>query len=332
MNAPPQSRLNKFPTLRKEIRVSTSLADEQLRSEPSTLSNIDLHQVVSRLRESREILHNVRHLGRVRHLPSLQALGDVLDGLSAALFPSHYASSDLTDESVDYFVGATLSQTLSVLAEQIRRGLLVDNEAAADIDGTTFHAEAIGIARKFALKLPAVRALLVSDLKAAYAGDPAAKNYPEILLGYPGMTAIIHHRLAHELFRLGARLPARLISHISHSKTGIDIHPGAVIGESFFIDHGTGVVIGETAVVGDRVRLYQAVTLGAKSFTKEHDGTLLKGQPRHPIVEDDVIIYAGATILGRVTIGEGAVIGGNVWLTRNVPAGSHISQIDTELP
>lgn len=307
-------------------------SDEQLRSEPSTLSSIDLQQVVARLRESREIIHNVRHLGRVRHLPSPQALSNVLDGLSAALFPSHYASSDLTDESVDYFVGSTLSQTLSVLAEQIRRGLLVDHEAVADSDGATFHAEAIAIARKFALKLPSVRALLVSDLKAAYAGDPAAKNYPEILLGYPGMTALIHHRLAHELFVLGARLPSRLISHISQSKTGIDIHPGAVIGESFFIDHGTGVVIGETAVVGNRVRLYQAVTLGAKSFQTGSDGSLLKGQPRHPIVEDDVIIYAGATILGRVTIGRGSVIGGNVWLTRSVAPESHVSQFDTELP
>jgi len=140
------------------------------------------------------------------------------------------------------------------------------------------------------------------------------------------MTAIIHHRLANALHELGARFLARIIADIAHSRTGIDIHPGARIGQSFFIDHGTGVVIGETAIIGDRVRLYQAVTLGARSFPKEADGTLVKAIPRHPIVEDDVVIYAGATVLGRITIGRGSTIGGNVWLTHSIPAGSQISQ------
>jgi serine O-acetyltransferase len=169
----------------------------------------------------------------------------------------------------------------------------------------------------------------VSDLRAAFDGDPAATNYPEILIGYPGMTAIIYHRLAHPLYALGATFLARVISDIAHSTTGIDIHPAAEIGPSFFIDHGTGVVIGETTIIGSRVRLYQAVTLGAKRFPTDDTGALVKGAPRHPIIEDDVIIYAGATVLGRITIGKGSTIGGNVWLTHSVPPGSHVSQAQT---
>jgi serine O-acetyltransferase len=188
------------------------------------------------------------------------------------------------------------------------------------------HAQSSGIVREFAAGLPAIRGLLVSDLRAAYVGDPAATGYPEILLVYPGMMAVIHYRLAHALHRLGARFLARYISEIAHSQTGIDIHPGAEISGSFFIDHGTGVVIGETAVIGERVRLYQAVTLGARSFPTDEKGALIKGRLRHPIVEDDVVIYAGATILGRITIGRGSTIGGSVWLTQSVPPNSQITQ------
>jgi serine O-acetyltransferase len=180
--------------------------------------------------------------------------------------------------------------------------------------------------QKLAQRLPAVRALLGSDARAAYEGDPAATSADEAVISYPGMTAIIHHRIAHELYSLGVPLVPRIISELSHSQTGIDIHPGAQIGASFFIDHGTGVVIGETSVIGERVRIYQGVTLGAKSFPTDESGRPKKGIPRHPVVEDDVIIYAGATILGRITIGRGSSIGGNVWLTQSVPPGSRVSQ------
>ena len=146
------------------------------------------------------------------------------------------------------------------------------------------------------------------------------------MLSYPGMTAILHYRIARALYLLGATLVARLISQSAHTRTAIDIHPGAAIGESFFVDHGTGVVIGETTVIGDRVRLYQGVTLGARSFRADDTGRLVKGQPRHPIVEDDVVIYAGATVLGRITIGHHSVIGGNVWLTDGVPPNSNVTQ------
>lgn len=296
------------------------------------LPDWNLGSVVSALRKSREITHNVRHKGRVRELPSRDALGQIVQGLSAALFPTHYGRPDLTDESIDYFVGYTLHDTLTVLAEQVRRGLLFDAGNAGDADDeqaqadNTLPQKAAEITREFASQLPEIRALLVSDLQSAYQGDPAATSISEILLSYPGMTAIISHRIAHALYKLGAPLLARLIADIAHGSTGIDIHPGAQIGPSFFIDHGTGVVIGETTVIGERVRLYQAVTLGAKRFPTDENGALLKGHARHPVLEDDVVIYAGATVLGRITIGKGSTIGGNVWLTNSVPPGSNVTQ------
>ncbi len=185
---------------------------------------------------------------------------------------------------------------------------------------------ALEITREFAERLPRVRALLESDIHAAYQGDPAARSIEEVRFCYPGITGLTHHRLTHELYLLELPLLARIIAELAHSATGIDIHPGAEIDGSFFIDHGTGVVIGETAKIGRRVRLYQAVTLGAKRFPAAEDGSLVKGTARHPIVEDDVVIYAGATILGRVTIGRGSTVGGNVWLTRDVPPGSNVTQ------
>ena len=287
--------------------------------------NWNLTQVVADLRKSREWTHNVRHRGHVREMPSREKIGTVVAGLCAALFPTHYGRADLNDESIDYYVGHTLNSTLTLLSEQIRRGLLFVADTASEHD-PELRQHAHDITRDFAAQLPAIRALLVSDLQSAYQGDPAATSVSEILLCYPGMTAIIYHRLAHALYQLGALVLARLVSDIAHSETGIDIHPGAHIGPAFFIDHGTGVVIGETTVIGERVRLYQAVTLGAKRFPTDDAGHLVKGLPRHPIVEDDVVIYAGATVLGRITIGRGSTIGGNVWLTHDVPPGSNVSQ------
>lgn len=253
-------------------------------------------------------------------LPARKSLAEVVEGLSAALFPNRLGPAGLTDEGIDYFVGHTLDVALRALCDQVIREL----RFAGQVDAVD--ARACGLVRDFARSLPGIRALLDSDIRAAFEGDPAARSADEVLVCYPGITAVTHHRIAHQLHRLGLPLIARMISEIAHSATGIDIHPGARIGESFFIDHGTGVVIGETTVIGRHVRLYQAVTLGAKRFDMEPDGTLVKGNARHPIVEDDVVIYAGATILGRITIGCGSTIGGNVWLTRSVPAGSTITQ------
>jgi len=284
-----------------------------------------LGPVIDALRTSRETTHNIRHHGRVRELPSRDVLRQVVDGVSAALFPTHYGRPDLNDESIDYYVADTLNVALDRLSGQVRRALRFTAEYEQADDAVLLE-RARAITRQFAASLPDVRALLVSDVQAALAGDPAATSVAEIMLCYPGTIAILYHRIAHCLQRLGVPFLARLTADIGHSLTGIDIHPGARIGASFFIDHGTGVVIGETAILGERVRLYQAVTLGAKRFPVDESGALVKGTPRHPIVEDDVVIYAGATILGRITVGAGSTIGGNVWLTQSVPPGSNVSQ------
>ena len=284
----------------------------------------DIDTIVALLRHQRErSLAERQRAPPLPRLPSRKALTNILEGLSAALFPNCLGGHDFSDEGIDYFVGQTLDTALRHLQEQVRRELCYTASTAEVYESGD---RAADITQAFATQLPEVRALLDSDIHAAYEGDPAASSVDEVLVCYPGITAIIHHRLAHRLHRLGVPLIARLIAEIAHSATGIDIHPGATIGSSFFIDHGTGVVIGETAFIGQRVRLYQAVTLGAKRFAVNENGSLVKGHARHPIVEDDVVIYAGATILGRVTIGRGSVIGGNVWLTRSVPPGSTISQ------
>lgn len=299
---------------------------QPVRARSSAGLHWDLDVIVAELRDVRvrSLADRQRTADQPPRLPSCKALVGILDGLSAVLFPNRLGSSELTDEGIDYFVGHTLDATLRHLLEQVHRELRYSSEQQG---GRKVDRErATEITRAFAARLPEVRAVLDTDIRAAYEGDPAAGSLDQVLVCYPGITAVIHHRLAHELHRLGVPLIARIITEIAHSATGIDIHPGAEIGGSFFIDHGTGVVIGETAVIGQRVRLYQAVTLGAKRFAVHEDGTLVKGTPRHPIVEDDVVIYAGATILGRVTIGRGSIIGGNVWLTRSVPPGSTISQ------
>ena len=284
-----------------------------------------IDSIVAELRDLRvQSLESRSRRDKPPKLPSRKELQVILDGLCGVLFPNRLGLPDLNDEGIDYFVGHTLENLLRKLYKQISRelqfvsGSLGFNEAD--------HERAINIAKRFATQLPVVRKLLDTDIQAAYEGDPAARSPDEVLVCYPGITAIIHHRLAHILYELGAPLVARIISEIAHSATGIDIHPGARIGESFFIDHGTGVVIGETAVIGKHVRVYQAVTLGAKRFEKDSSGLLVQGAARHPIVEDDVVIYAGATILGRINIGKGSTIGGNVWLTHSVPPDSSITQ------
>ena len=304
-------------------------------SEPARTESVprwNVEQIVAQLRAMRgqwRDAHQRPRQGAGREFPSPEALRRVAHGLRGALFPMRLGPSDLRQEGEDFYVGHTIESALNELVEQIRLelrgGATASGEELAAADQRAVH-----IVQSLGAELPAVRAELDQDIEAAYRGDPAAHSVDEVLLCYPGAIAIIHHRIAHRLYKLGAPMVARMFSEIAHSETGIDIHPGATIGSSFFIDHGTGVVIGETAVIGDRVRLYQAVTLGARSFAVGPHGELQKGNARHPIVEDDVVIYAGATILGRVTIGRGSTIGGNVWLTRSVPPGSQITQAQSQ--
>ncbi|KRW62100.1 serine O-acetyltransferase EpsC [Pseudomonas sp. TTU2014-080ASC] len=294
--------------------------------------NWQLDQIVEQLRavraEWRSSTGRAKELGG-RELPSPGAIAQIIKDLTGALFPMRLGPHELREESEDFYVGHTLDTALNNLLAQVRLELRYIARLRGET-GQDIEQRAVQIVREFAAGLPELRRSLDLDVIAAYNGDPAARTVDEVLLCYPGIIAVIHHRIAHYLYKAELTLLARIISELAHSATGIDIHPGAQIGKSFFIDHGTGVVIGETAIIGDHVRIYQAVTLGAKRFTSDENGNLHKGEPRHPIVEDDVVIYAGATILGRITIGKGSVIGGNVWLTRSVPAGSNISQANAQ--
>jgi serine O-acetyltransferase len=258
-------------------------------------------------------------------LPSRSELASIVEELRAVLFPGYFGDSDLTAENVKFHVGSTLDHVLRRLRVQVQRGYCFTCDHGKP-DCADCDEKAHATTRHFLARLPEIRRKLSTDVQAAYRGDPAATQPEVAIFCYPGLLAVTNYRLAHELHLLQVPLLPRIITELAHSQTGIDIHPGATIGESFFIDHGTGVVIGETAEIGDGVRIYQGVTLGAKSFPLDENNQPIKGIPRHPIVEDDVIIYSGATILGRVLIGRGSVIGGNVWLTHDVPAGSRVTQ------
>lgn len=256
--------------------------------------------------------------GSPQGLPSLRALRRVMEALRAALFPGYIGPSSAWE------VCSALEKAHELLREQILKGLCAQCSDHKDCRQCEERAEAM--TQQLLCQLPDIQVLLLSDAQAAYLGDPAAKSVSEVILCYPSLWALTCYRIAHTLLSLGVPLIPRMITEMAHSDTGIDIHPGAEIGEHFFMDHGTGIVIGETAVIGNRVKVYQGVTLGAKSFPLDEKGNPVKGIPRHPIVEDDVIIYAGATILGRVRIGRGSIIGGNTWITRDVPPRSRILQ------
>jgi serine O-acetyltransferase len=284
----------------------------------------DIESIVTELEEARARSTRVLSANNRRTpLPSPERLRKAVDQIYGALFPRHAGALDHSENALRFFIGDRLNAALHILVEQIHREHAFVDETRAASEARNTPDEIVGA---FARELPKLYATLETDIRAAYEGDPSAKSTEEVILSFPGIRAIIHHRVAHALHEFGAPVVARIIAELAHAQTGIDIHPGAKIGAGFFIDHGTGVVIGETAIIGERVRLYQAVTLGAKRFSVDEKGALVKGQARHPIIEDDVVIYAGATILGRVTIGRGSSIGGNVWLTRSVPPNSNVLQ------
>lgn len=259
-------------------------------------------------------------------MPSVKSLGEIVDILRKIIFPGYFGDSSLKPDTVSYYMGVNIDRVFRLLSEQVRRGICF--ACMEESCQSCSHCEDIApeITAKFIAKLPEIRRLLSTDVKAAYDGDPAAKSFGEIIFCYPTIRVLTNHRIAHELLKLEVPLIPRIISEMAHSETGIDLHPGAEIGEYFTIDHGTGVVIGETCIIGDHVKLYQGVTLGAKSFPLDEDGNPIKGIPRHPIVEDNVICYAQATILGRVTIGKNSVIGGNVWVTHDLAPNSKVVQ------
>ena len=259
------------------------------------------------------------------NLPSKESVIEILEDLLTVIFPGYYGKKVITRANVGTFVGDMLTAIRSRLEDQIERSFKYKCRKLDDCPDDCCKEAAARATMHLLRKLPEIREVLKLDVVAAYEGDPAAKSHDEIILSYPNTLAITTHRLAHELYSMGATLIARIMSEHAHSLTGIDIHPGAEIGRHFFIDHGTGVVIGETAQIGDHVKIYQGVTLGALSFPKDKDGKIIKGGKRHPTIEDDVTIYSGATILGgKTVIGKGVVIGGNVWLTESVPPGTKV--------
>lgn len=290
----------------------------------SNLSDSFLSGIIESL-SARESYSGVYQMGS--HdipMPSVSELKEVVDLFRSILFPGYFIHSEMRSETMKYYIGSTLDKAYKMIIEQIKRGFCfscMDQGECRECESKSRHAGAELIAR-----LPELRKLLTLDASAAFCGDPAARNVGETIFCYPSIRVLTNHRIAHELYKLNVPLIPRIISEMAHSETGIDIHPGAHIGENFFIDHGTGTVIGETCIIGNNVRIYQGVTLGAKSFPLDDAGNPIKGNARHPIVEDDVIIYSGATILGRITIGKGAEIGGNVWITSDVPAGARLAQ------
>ncbi|MDC0722580.1 serine O-acetyltransferase EpsC [Nannocystis bainbridge] len=272
------------------------------------------------------VLESYRDHGNINHidgnnLPARSEVSELLDDVLSIVFPGYFNYEPLDDLTVRYFVGARCARILRRLEQVVTRSLAVDcshGRRPAEEIGQAAHEHALDLLQA----IPSIRAALAADVQAALAGDPAACSDAEIIMSYPGVTAIAGHRIAHHMYRRRVPLLPRMIAEILHSRTGIDIHPGATIGRSFFIDHGTGVVIGETSVIGNRVKLYQGVTLGALSVKSREAGRKVQ---RHPTIEDEVTVYAGATILGGDTvIGRGSTIGGNVWLTRSVPPGTTV--------
>ena len=255
-------------------------------------------------------------------LPSLLTLHEIVELLRAIIFPGYFGEVVVNSNTLEFHLGVKIERLYSLLKEQILNGLRFDT-TDNEIDHSDEQASEIALT--FINKIPELKRLLSTDIKATFDGDPAANTYGEVIFCYPSIRAVFNHRIAHELLNLGVPVIPRVVSELAHSETGIDIHPGAHIGEYFSIDHGTGVVIGETCIIGNHVRLYQGVTLGAVRFRMDDNGLPLK-IPRHPIIEDNVVVYANANILGRITIGRDSTIGGNVWLTNSVPPGSRILQ------
>lgn len=268
-------------------------------------------------------------------LPSSKELEEIIELTRSILFPGFYGMTSVNIQTIRYRIGVDTERLNKLLCRQVMAGLCFNEDCHCDNAADTrrcLQEEAEKIAENIVLKLPKLRKILSTDVQAAFDGDPAAANLGEVIDCYPAIKALTNYRLAHELVLENVPLIPRMITEMAHSETGIDIHPAATIGTHFTIDHGTGVVIGATCVIGNHVKLYQGVTLGAKSFPLDKEGKPIKGIPRHPILKDDVIVYANATILGRITIGKGAVIGANVWVTRDMkPRSKKYKQNKTDI-
>ena len=248
-------------------------------------------------------------------LPSGKVLEEIIDLSRSIIFPGYFGRSNINKHTIRYHLGMAVEKLSKLLEDQILAGLCFSCPKSGKGENTACKLKAKEMAFRLIERLPEIRRVLATDVEAAFNGDPAAENFGEIISCYPVIKALTNYRIAHELHLIGVPLIPRIISEMAHSETGIDIHPAASIGNHFTIDHGTGVVIGATCIIGNNVKLYQGVTLGAKSFPCDENGNPIKGIPRHPILEDGVIVYSNATILGRITIGRGSVVGANIWVT-----------------
>jgi len=262
-------------------------------------------------------------------MPSTAILEEFVNLCRAVLFPGYFGNSSISKQNLSFHIGVNIEHIHQLLTSQILSGLCFTGckenpEKREDLSQLRIEAE--NISAEFITELPNLRNILSSDVIASFNGDPAAESLDEVLYCYPGIRAISNYRIAHKLLELGVPMIPRMITEMAHSETGIDIHPAATIGSSFAIDHGTGLVIGATAIIGKNVKLYQGVTLGARSFPLDEHGHPIKGIPRHPILKDNVIVYSNATILGRITIGENATIGGNLWVTDDIAPNARVIQ------
>ena len=251
-------------------------------------------------------------------LPSGKVLEEIIDLSRSIIFPGYFGRSNINKHTIRYHLGMAVEKLSKLLEDQILAGLCFSCPKSGKGENTACKLKAKEMAFRLIERLPEIRRVLATDVEAAFNGDPAAENFGEIISCYPVIKALTNYRIAHELHLIGVPLIPRIISEMAHSETGIDIHPAASIGNHFTIDHGTGVVIGATCIIGNNVKLYQGVTLGAKSFPCDENGNPIKGIPRHPILEDGVIVYSNATILGRITIGQGSVVGANIWVTESM--------------
>jgi serine O-acetyltransferase len=284
-----------------------------------------------------KILRNYETFGGMDHLagkdlPSKTVVIDVLEDLLTMFFPGYLGKTGITKSNIKYFLGNTLTSVYTRLTGEVEKSLKYICRKVKECPEDVCHRRAQVVVKELLEKIPEIRSLLSGDIEAAYNGDPAAVSTEEVVLSYPCVLAITTYRIAHELYLRGVPLIPRIMSEYIHSQTGIDIHPGAKIGKNFFIDHGTGVVIGETAEIGDNVKIYQGVTLGALSFPKDEKGHIIRGRKRHPTVGNNVVIYSGATLLGAdAIVGNDVVIGGNVWITSPVASGTRITIAPPEL-
>ncbi len=286
----------------------------------------NLKQAVEMLAD-RQSISNMCHMRLCGEpLPSQQAVRSIIDLTRMILFPGFFGSEGVNSYNLEYVIGIRCEELNNILTNQITAALALQKDCGEAIDLPRLEKKAADISMRLIGQLPEMRRVLHTDVSAIYRGDPAAASHEEVIYCYPSIRAITNYRIAHALHVMGVPVLPRMISEMAHSETGIDIHPGATIGEYFAIDHGTGVVIGATAIIGKNVKIYQGVTLGAKSFDCDPDGNPIKGIDRHPIIGDDVVIYSNASILGRITIGNGAVIGGNIWVTEDIAPGEKLIQ------